>query len=60
MGETLKKWIDGQSAEDKRFILAGLTKDAVKSHKNRRKGHEAGSSSSSSSSSSPLSMPFLG
>ncbi|KPV75411.1 uncharacterized protein RHOBADRAFT_36269 [Rhodotorula graminis WP1] len=41
MGETLKKWIDGQSAEDKRFILAGLTKDAVKSHKNRRKGHEA-------------------
>ncbi|GAA5823128.1 hypothetical protein JCM3770_005260 [Rhodotorula araucariae] len=41
MGECLKRWIDSQSAEDKRFILAGLTKDAVRNHKNRRKGHEA-------------------
>ncbi|GAA5835537.1 hypothetical protein JCM11251_002958 [Rhodosporidiobolus azoricus] len=41
MGEYLKSWIDGQNAEDKRFILAGLTKDAVRNHKNKRKGHES-------------------
>ncbi|GAA5857550.1 hypothetical protein JCM8547_009336 [Rhodosporidiobolus lusitaniae] len=41
MGAYIKSWIDGQSAEDKRFILAGLTKDAVRNHKNKRKGHES-------------------
>lgn len=41
MGAYLKSWIDGQSHADKQFILNGLTKDAVRNHKNRRKGHEA-------------------
>lgn len=38
MGAYLKSWIDGQSAEDKRYILNALTKDSVRNHKNKRKG----------------------
>lgn len=41
MGAYMKKWIDSQSHDDKRIILERLTKDAVRQHKNRRKGHEA-------------------
>ncbi|GAA6061244.1 hypothetical protein JCM10212_002703 [Sporobolomyces blumeae] len=41
MGAYLKSWIDGQTPEDKRYILNALTKDSVRNHKNRRKGHLA-------------------
>lgn len=40
MGAYLKSWIEGQSAEDKRYILNALTKDSVRNGKNKRKGHE--------------------
>ncbi|KAK4047692.1 hypothetical protein OIV83_005200 [Microbotryomycetes sp. JL201] len=40
MGAYLKSWIDGQNAEDKRYILQALTKDSVKNHRNLRKGHK--------------------
>ena len=39
MGAFLKGWINGQSQEDKAYILNALTKDSVRNHKNRRKGH---------------------
>lgn len=38
MGAYLKSWIEGQSPEDKRYILQALTKDSVRNHKNKRKG----------------------
>ncbi|BGP31871.1 hypothetical protein JCM10296v2_003649 [Rhodotorula toruloides] len=41
MGAYMKKWIDSQSHDDKRIILERLTKDAVRQHKNKRKGHES-------------------
>ncbi|GAA5870617.1 hypothetical protein JCM3774_001704 [Rhodotorula dairenensis] len=41
MGAYMKTWIEGQSASDKQFILNGLTKDSVRNHKNKRKGHES-------------------
>ena len=37
----MKSWIEGQSPSDKQFILNGLSKDSVKNHKNKRKGHES-------------------
>ncbi|KAK4049100.1 hypothetical protein OIO90_005570 [Microbotryomycetes sp. JL221] len=40
MGAYLKSWIDGQSSEDKRYILNALTKESVKKHMNVRKGHK--------------------
>lgn len=41
MGAYMKSWIEQQSANDKQFILKGLTKDAVRNHKNKRRGHES-------------------
>ncbi|GAA5931982.1 hypothetical protein JCM1841_006122 [Sporobolomyces salmonicolor] len=41
MGAYLKSWIDGQSPDDKAYILKCLTKDSVRSHSNHRKGHKA-------------------
>lgn len=41
MGAYMKSWIEGQSPSDKQFILNGLSKDSVKNHKNKRKGHES-------------------
>ncbi|GAA5987987.1 hypothetical protein JCM5350_007849 [Sporobolomyces pararoseus] len=38
MGAYMKSWIEGQSPEDKRYILQALTKDSVRNHKNKRKG----------------------
>ncbi|GAA5960765.1 hypothetical protein JCM3765_007326 [Sporobolomyces pararoseus] len=38
MGAYMKTWIEGQSPEDKRYILQALTKDSVRNHKNKRKG----------------------
>lgn len=35
----LKSWIDGQSHDDKAFILNALTKQSVRANKNKRKGH---------------------
>ena len=40
MGAYLKSWIEGQSSEDKRYILSSLTKESVKGHRNLRKGHK--------------------
>ncbi|ORY92909.1 heterokaryon incompatibility Het-C [Leucosporidium creatinivorum] len=40
MGAYLKSWIEGQSPEDKAYILNALTKDSVRNGKNKRKGHE--------------------
>lgn len=37
----MKSWIEGQSPSDKQFILNGLSKDSVRNHKNKRKGHES-------------------
>ncbi|GAA6027320.1 hypothetical protein JCM8097_002590 [Rhodosporidiobolus ruineniae] len=39
MGAHMKNWIE--TNQDKQIILQRLTKDAVRSHKNRRKGHES-------------------
>ncbi|KAL8278714.1 hypothetical protein RQP46_008783 [Phenoliferia psychrophenolica] len=39
MGAYLKSWIDGQSGEDKAYILNALTKQSVRANKNKRKGH---------------------
>lgn len=36
MEDTVRKWID---SEDKNYTLNALTKDAVRNHKNHRKGH---------------------
>ncbi|GAA5913792.1 hypothetical protein JCM5296_002869 [Sporobolomyces johnsonii] len=41
MGAYIKSWIDGQSPDDKAYILKSLTKDSVRSHSNHRKGHKA-------------------
>jgi hypothetical protein len=41
MGAYMKSWIEGQSPSDKQFILNGLSKDSVRNHKNKRKGHES-------------------
>ncbi|GAA6015071.1 hypothetical protein JCM11491_001649 [Sporobolomyces phaffii] len=38
MGAYVKSWIEGQSPDDKRYILQALTKDSVRNHKNKRKG----------------------
>ncbi|GAA5907677.1 Het-C domain-containing protein [Sporobolomyces salmoneus] len=42
MGAYVKSWIEGQSPEDKRYILQALTKDSVRNHKNNRKGQPDG------------------
>lgn len=39
MGALTKTWFEQQSASDKQYILKALSKDSVRQHKNKRKGH---------------------
>ena len=57
MGACLKKWVDSQSHQDKAFVLAGLTKDAVRAGKNKRRGHEGDTGHSCGGSSNSILAP---
>ncbi|KAM0755942.1 Het-C-domain-containing protein [Meredithblackwellia eburnea MCA 4105] len=39
MGAYVKSWIEGQKGDEKQYILNALTKQSVRDHKNKRRGH---------------------